>query len=140
MTLYLDTEFNGFGGELISLALVSNKGDMFYGVLELPENVHPWVQEHVVPILDRNPESFEVFRLRLAMYLVKHRGEKIIADWPEDLAHLLKCMCAPGGVSFIHELKLELVRSGELTPMIPHNALSDAQALMRWHQSTIKNQ
>ena len=41
MRYFLDCEYNGFGGELISLALVPEHGDHeFYAVLELPEAVH----------------------------------------------------------------------------------------------------
>lgn len=38
MKLYIDTEFNGFGGDLISLALATEaaNGKHFYGILELP--------------------------------------------------------------------------------------------------------
>lgn len=34
MRIYLDTEFNGHGGELISIALVDENGQDFYGVCE----------------------------------------------------------------------------------------------------------
>src|SRR3546814_17164199 len=38
MRYFLDTEFNGFGGELIRLALVPEHGDQeFYALLELPD-------------------------------------------------------------------------------------------------------
>ncbi len=36
MNLFLDCEFNGFGGELISMALVDEHGLFFYEVLECP--------------------------------------------------------------------------------------------------------
>ena len=93
MTLYLDTEFNGHAGELISLALVSNKSpDEFYGVLPLPDPVHPWVAAHVVPILDRKPDEPAVFRTRLRFFLEKHSGQEIVADWPDDFTHLMKAL------------------------------------------------
>lgn len=43
MRLYLDTEFNGFGGSLISAALVSTGGHEWYEVLPCS---HPnaWVK------------------------------------------------------------------------------------------------
>ena len=50
MRYFLDTEFNGFGGELISLALVPEHGhDEYYAVLPLPDELHPWVERNVVP-------------------------------------------------------------------------------------------
>ena len=140
MTLYLDTEFNGFGGALISLALVSSRDhDEFYGVLPLPTRVHPWVAEHVVPFLFADPEPHHKFRARLAAYLRKHAGERIVADWPEDFTHLMHSICEPGGVSLELELVLWLVNSSKLYPKVPHNALSDARALMEWHQRELSH-
>ncbi len=89
MTLFLDTEFNGFGGELISLALVSDAGGEYYGVRELPRRLDPWVQRNVIPYLDREPETDDALRGRLAVFLRTHRGETVIADWPDDLAKFL---------------------------------------------------
>lgn len=135
MTLYLDTEFNGFGGRLISMALVSSKGGEFYGVLPLPSKVHPWVAEHVVPFLMADAEDEHRFNGRLLHFLKKHNGEYIIADWPEDFTHLLTRICGPGGFMQNIELHMSLVQSGPLKPEIPHNALSDARALMKWHMA-----
>lgn len=137
MTLYLDTEFNGHGGELISLALVSDRGDgsSFYGVWPLPSQVHPWVAEHVIPKLDSTSEPVDVLRMRLQHYLEKHQGEDIVADWPDDFAHLMRAMSGDAYErSFMVECTLVLVNSGEVRPELPHNALSDAVALMHWHK------
>jgi len=52
MRYFLDTEFNGFGGALISLALVPEIGDQdFYVSLPLPAEIHPWVEKNVIPYL-----------------------------------------------------------------------------------------
>lgn len=140
MTLYLDTEFTTFKGSLISLALVSTDGSEFYGVVSPPpeEVIHPWVKEHVMPILGQEPEPYDKFCTRLACYLRTRQDQRIIADWPEDLAHLLNCLCKPEGVSYKLQLDLALIESGPLTSRIPHNALFDARALMEWHQEEIK--
>lgn len=135
MTLYLDTEFNGFNGELISMALVSSVSkDDFYEVLPLPAQLDPWVATHVTPKLRQRSIKPELFRARLHAYLGRHLGEPIYADWPEDHAHLLRQLCEPGGVSLQIDLTLRLIQSGPLEPRIPHNALWDALALMQWHQ------
>lgn len=134
--LYMDTEFNGFNGQLISMGIVSSRTHKeFYGVLKLPKNVHPWVAEHVVPYLMLDAEDYGVFRHRLYLFLKEHEGETIVADWPEDLSHLLQCLCDPGGngVSYDLELDLRLIKSKDIKPFLPHNALSDAKALMDWH-------
>ncbi|MFZ4808632.1 MAG: hypothetical protein ACOYLQ_15365 [Hyphomicrobiaceae bacterium] len=135
MTLYLDTEFNGHGGELISLALASDKGPhTFYGVLPLPERIHPWVAEHVIPILDREPEPVGVFRMRLQHFLERYGDEGVIADWPDDFAHLMRVMSGPDYTeSWCVPLDMRLLNSGDVQPDRPHNALSDAIALARWH-------
>lgn len=135
MGLFLDCEFNAFKGRLISMAIVSTDGAEFYAVLPLPANVHPWVQEHVVPYLVKEPEDEAVFRARLRMFLLKHQPGPIYADWPEDFVHLLEAICGPNGEQLNVELDMRLIRSGELKPEVPHNALSDARALMAWHVS-----
>lgn len=135
MTLYLDTEFNGHGGELMSLALVSDKHtNHFYGVLPLPERIHSWVAQHVVPLLDQEPEPADEFRLRLKLFLERHAGEAIIADWPDDFALLLRVMSGPDYErSWMVPCDMRLIVSGDMRPERPHNALSDAIALMHWH-------
>ena len=135
MTLFLDTEFNGHGGELISLALVSDKSpDHFYGVLPLPERIHPWVAEHVVPLLDQPPEPPAEFRVRLKFFLERHSGQEIVADWPEDFALLMRVMSGPDYErSWMVPCDMRLIVSGDVKPERPHNALSDACALMCWH-------
>ena len=137
MTLYLDTEFNGHGGELMSLALVSDKhGNHFYGVLPLPERLHPWVSEYVVPLLDLAPEPVAEFRMRLHHFLEKHSGEEIVADWPDDFALLMRVMSGPDyEQSWMVPCDMRLIASGDVRPERPHNALSDARALMHWHVS-----
>jgi hypothetical protein len=136
MALYLDTEFNGFHGELISIALISSvTGKEFYEVLPLPKAILPWVSKNVIPILNQQPEDLQKLRRKLYNYLKYHEGEPIYADWPEDLSHLLNLLCEPNGVTFLLELDLRLIHSGELKSEIHHNALSDARALMHWHVS-----
>ena len=60
MKYFLDTEFNEFGGELISLALVREDGESIYLVYpDLPE-YGAWVKEHVVPIIWSIPSPLPV--------------------------------------------------------------------------------
>ena len=76
--LYIDTEFNEFGGELISMALVTGTGFEFYEVLECP-NPGPWVKENVIPILGKEPVSKEVFQDKLFNFLMHFEEITIIA-------------------------------------------------------------
>lgn len=137
MALYLDTEFSRFHGKLISLALVSSDdGKSFYGVLPLPADMHPWVVENVIPVLNQEPETEDVFRYRLQLFLRNHTGEPIYADWPEDFGHLMSYICSPDGIRPRLELTLYLINTDDtVKSVIPHNALEDAKALMDWHRA-----
>ncbi|MEP3278344.1 MAG: hypothetical protein ABJN26_00170 [Stappiaceae bacterium] len=77
--LYLDTEFNGFGGELISIALVNGES-AFYEVLEIDGQYEPWVAENVIPILEKEPISKEVLRYWLFKFLGEFDNPTIYAD------------------------------------------------------------
>lgn len=148
MNLYLDTEFNGHGGELISLAIADPYGSHWYGILPLPSDVHPWVAEHVVPLLDAMPDvharyvpqsaGADAFVASLHKYLLERQGAHIYADWPHDFAHLMHCLA---GETYDRALNYQCVMHliqtphGEPKPDTPHNALSDAMALMEWHRS-----
>jgi hypothetical protein len=130
MTLFLDVEFNGFEGEMISFALVSDQGGEIYGVRKLPKSLNPWVKANVVPVLNQEPEMDPVLRGRLAGFLSDHSGETIVADWPLDFAHLLSFVCVGDRQAGPGAFSMRLVRQEELMSEIPHNALSDAKALM----------
>jgi hypothetical protein len=130
MTLYLDTEFNGFGGELISIGLVSDRGGEFYGVRKLPENLHPWVKANVVPNLHQKAEPDTRLRARLANFIADHDKETIIADWPLDFSGLLSFFCVDDRLVGPSSLSRQPVPQEPLLSDVPHNALSDAKALM----------
>lgn len=141
MRLFLDTEFNGFGGKLISLALVAENGAEFYEVWHIPANPHPWVEEHVLPFLaienrmgkPLNPHDYQE---KLARFLMPFDGAEIIADWPSDFEHLCHMMTYAGqqaGWRIPINCTMRLIRSGDIRPEIPHNALSDARALRDWY-------
>lgn len=141
--LYLDTEFNGWQGQLISLALFNPADPVksFYEVLgPLPKDPTTWVAEHVLPVLDRMPTQAHVFRARLRDYLKRVAEEApltVVADWPADVEHLMYWMAIEGAPWKLNvEMTILLVDSGELKSVRPHNALSDARALWEWHRKT----
>lgn len=133
--LFLDTEFNGFGGGLISLALhrPDKPEQDWYEVLAIPEHPEPFVRDHVLPVVNRQPIGLDAFTTSLRARLVSYASPRIVADWPEDFGHLLRFLCAAGGKQLQFECTLELVLSGKLDSAIPHNALEDAKALARWY-------
>jgi len=93
MRYFLDTEFNGFGGDLLSLALVPEDGDQdYYVVIPFEGAWHPWVEKHVVPYLESVPPMLlnRLDRVAaahdVAAYLANDPDPVIVADWPEDIA------------------------------------------------------
>ena len=54
---FLDTEYNGWGGALLSLALVPDDGEELYLTLDGTAPLEEWVERNVVPYLDTVPDS-----------------------------------------------------------------------------------
>lgn len=147
MRYFLDTEFNGFGGELLSLALVPEDGDQeFYASLPLPDKVHSWVEQKVIPYLRHVPEgvdhqlSREQAAHHIATYLAGDPDPVIVADWPDDIAYFCALLVTgPGEIAPIGDLRFELLRtpgfSASATSRVPHNALHDARALRNFYFS-----
>lgn len=134
-TLFLDTEFNGHGGELISMALVSDDGREWYQVRHIPDDVHPWVGEHVVPLLGKEPLGDEVFRFSLHTFLLEFVSPVIMCDWHADAAHFAESLAGPDyRTSLNYDCTIRVF--GQMVtqpqPEVPHNALSDARALRDW--------
>lgn len=128
-TYYIDCEFDGFNGPLLSMALVGD--DEFYEVLEHGPIQDKWVDLHVVPFLNKAPISKHDFQLLLSRF-INGKGElTIIADWPDDISYFCKSLItAPGMAINTPNIKFVLDRSlssGE--SKIPHNALEDARAI-----------
>jgi hypothetical protein len=141
MRYFLDTEYNGFGGALISLALVPEYGDQDdYVVLPLTEAPHPWVARHVLPYLRSVPDMLytELDRIAaahdIAGYLQTDPDPEIVADWPEDIALLCRLLqTSDGEIAAIRSLRFHFLRtpgfSTARNSAVPHNALHDARAL-----------
>ena len=93
MRYFLDTEFDGFGGDLISLGLAAEDGEDYYVVIHpLPDPPTEWVGRHVIPYLFQVPQALdnrldrEAAAHDLAAYLRADPDPFIVADWPEDIA------------------------------------------------------
>lgn len=141
MDIFLDTEFDGHGGDLISLALAGSDGNHWYGIFETWCE-DEWVAENVVPKLYAMPATISgdhsLLRFSLKKHLKAREGCTIWADWPADFEYLTHLMCGGSyAESFMIPCTMQLIVTppGEPRPEVPHNALSDAIALMRWHQS-----
>ena len=142
MRYCLDTEFNGCGGGLISVALVPEHGDEeLYLLLDLPDVLHPWVERNVVPYLRSVPPQLEprpMSRLEaaaeIAHYLQHDNDALIVADWPDDIAYFCHLLVTKAGdMAPVGSLRFEFVSSPGFSTAaiskVPHNALHDARAL-----------
>lgn len=152
MRLYLDTEFNGFGGELISMALVGEPQphpmavggrtqDTWYRARLFNGPVNPWVSEHVMPKLKTTPLMPELFRTELHDFLRPFKNPEIICDWHADAEHFCKMLAGNDyGSSLDFECRIAILKTppGQPVSLDPHNALADAQALMHWHLAELR--
>lgn len=136
MRLYLDCEFNGFGGELISMALCAEDGREWYAVLPEPSLWNEWVFENVLPVISAEKptiyaNSREEFRVSLRNFLDGFEQPTIVADWYTDLVHFFQSFAGRDHTESIdYPCKAELVTDVPgYAPAVPHNALSDARAI-----------
>ena len=141
MRYFLDTEFNGFGGELLSLALVPLDGEEFYVTLAASDPVVPWVERNVLPYLDHVPVGLVSPRVSrreaadaLSAYLAADPEPELVADWPEDVTQFCSLlMTGPGTMVPVPPLTFRLVTLQGFSPSansaVPHNALHDARSL-----------
>jgi hypothetical protein len=138
---FLDTEYNGWGGALLSLALVPEDGEELYLTLDWSGALDPWVKRNVVPYLDTVPVSMVSSRLSradaartVAHYLAGDDEPVIVADWPEDIAQFSMLLVTGAGVMVeVPPLTFKFVElsgfSTAANSKVPHNALHDARAL-----------
>lgn len=130
MKIYIDCEFNEFKGKLISMALVAEDGAEFYEVLEC-KNSKPWVEQNVMPILNKDPVPHYIFKMKLFGFLHEFNQIHLIADWPEDIKHFCEqILTGPGTMLNIPNFTCEVRRDlSAVNSKLLHNALADATAL-----------
>jgi hypothetical protein len=135
---FLDTEFDGFGGRLISLALVSEVGGSLY-LATACDSPTEWVRDNVMPIVTApgadplfiEPDQFGRF---IATFLRGDANPVIIADWPDDIRYFCQALIVgPGRMVNIPALQFVMARVDayptNLDGAVQHNALWDARAL-----------
>jgi hypothetical protein len=139
MRYFLDTEFNEFGGDLISLAMVSEDGAReLYAATEC-DRPGAWVKENVIPIVDCSGASPlwiepDEFGKLIAWFLDGDEVPTMIADWPDDIRYFCQAIISgPGEMVSIPRLAFQVLRVDsyptELPGAVQHNALWDARAL-----------
>jgi hypothetical protein len=141
MRYFLDTEYNGWGGALLSLALVPEEGEELYLTLDWDGPLEEWVERNVIPYLDMVADSLVSPRMSrgdaarmIAHYLAGDPDPLIVADWPEDIAQFnMLLLNGPGTMVEVPAMTFKFVDlsgfSTAASSKVPHNALHDARAL-----------
>lgn len=145
MKLFLDTEFNGFGGKLMSMALVPEYDaiDNFYCELEMSDQLDPWVKENVVPRMILVPSTRSQFQDKLSSYLLlfdETYGElTIVADWPDDIKYFCEALIMGPGerINIPTRINFELDLNIEYESAVAHNALHDAIAIREYYRKIL---
>lgn len=146
MRYYLDTEFNGWQGQILSLALVPMSSlpedlPLYLVRSDLPSRIDPWVAEHVTPYLYEGPYEERPraeWPGRLLQYLRYDANPTITVDWPDDIRYFCEALITgPGKMINIPRLQFDLCRIDsyptDVEGAIQHNAYWDAVALKRAH-------
>jgi len=151
---FFDTEFNGFGGALLSAAIVREDGEMLYfideeqcALLLVNHAMDAWVETNVLPILHSQPVEVTAIIAPargwgplISNFIYRPREvPQVFADWMSDIADLMNLfITGPGtAVPMGHITNLTCLRHLDVYPTdlpgaIQHNAAWDALALKRW--------
>lgn len=134
MKYYIDTEFDGWQGRLMSLAMVREDGQVKYWIVKGPVPKDPWVLENVVPIMHRGPYEVvtkEDLSKEIWNFIKKDTDPIIVVDWLTDIQHFCDVMVfGPGKCRSIKHCKFEFNRAyGTYESRVPHNAYYDALAI-----------
>jgi len=149
MRYWLDCEYNGFGGQLLSLALVREDGHSLYIKYETIQEIDPWVAINVMPVIINVPKGV---KMQVAS-LLDNRGAHMIkeffgddpcpvitTDWPDDIKYLCQAMITgPGEMIAVPRIIFDMVRVDAYPTTLPgairHNAWWDASALKHMFES-----
>lgn len=151
---YLDTEFNSFGGSLISLGMVRHDDpeDTLYLVvpaadierMRFEEGMDPWIEKNILPILWDTPAGVEPIIIpvhewpaRIGNWMYRD-GEvpQVMVDWPSDAMDFCRLlMTGPGqAIHMPNQTHLSILRHIDVYPTtlagaVQHNAIWDALAI-----------
>jgi hypothetical protein len=136
MRIFVDCEFNGFGGDLLSMALVPE--DASLGIDPWYEVIHQrqafcwngWVYDNVFSVFGKDAISKDEFRASFLKYIQQFDNPTICADWYTDLVHFFSMFAGRSHTESVgFACKAELVLIENYHSETPHNALSDALAI-----------
>jgi hypothetical protein len=135
MRYFLDAEFNGYDGALISIALVPEHDDAapFYEATFCSAPL-PWVKTNIIPALHTKPIAMDLLRRQFSDYLSDDPNVLLTADWPEDIMHAARLLTnGKGRRTVTSHIRFELIENSDfdasVSSTLPHNAYYDALAL-----------
>lgn len=147
MIFYLDCEFDGHGGKLLSMALVSSYGPSVY--ITVPLNIEkakdPWVLENVIPVIDDHKceaaiRAYPRFVGSVVRDLLQCTSSPIIvADSPVDFKYFADALTTneKGEWHAVDYPRLTMqavdVRLPSVPGAVPHNAWWDAVCLQAYN-------
>lgn len=141
-TFYVDCEFDGHNGSLLSLAVVREDGYSLYLVVDTQAS-DPWVQEHVLPIMQyHNADTYAVVKpndvgAAIKQWIGPLTSFYVVADSPVDIGRFCTALSTgPDGnwCSTDYEtIRFEVYNIDcyptVLEGAVQHNAWWDARAL-----------
>ena len=142
-TFYIDCEFDGHAGPLLSIAMVRGDGRGLHVKVSDLVVEDPWVAENVLPIMDSHHADYSWNALPnevgtfLRGFIGACQNPTIIADSPVDIARFCRAISTGedgGWHSTGYEGMTFIVRNVDcyptaLTGAVQHNAWWDAMAL-----------
>lgn len=152
MNYTLDCEFNGYKGELLSLALYNPERSLYlvddYMLHQLREAnaLTPWVQANVIPQIAQLHDtraagltsvgSRAKVRRELAHFLRSSSGATLHAEWPDDIKYFCELMITGPGEridvpAFSFQLHWVDAYAGNEDAAQRHHAWYDARELYR---------
>jgi hypothetical protein len=140
MKFFIDCEFDGFKGELISFAMVPQVEGLAPEIYAIFKDCaqDDWVAKNVIPVLHHCSAPFvyvdkKVVANRIAEIFSMFEHITVIADWPTDIKHFCDLIEVGGGeCPAMQNITFYLhwgITSKESS--VPHNALLDAKAIAK---------
>jgi hypothetical protein len=149
---YIDCEFDGHDGPLLSMAMVRGDGWSLHVKVGGVAVFDPWVLENVLPVMDSHKadNSWDVHKNEVGIVLRGFIGDcdnpTIIADSPVDIGRFCRAISTGvdgGWASAGYPGMTFIVRNADCYPTtlegaVQHNAWWDAMALHALIASQIK--
>ena len=148
MKYYLDCEFNGFGGHLMTMGIAAEDGRNLYLIYNT-RSTDPWVQKNVGPLIYDVPIKPHVDIIgnanangpaHIAAFMNQDYDINIITDWPDDIKYFCQSIITgPGQMAALPSFSMHVVRVDAypttLKGAVQHNAMWDALALKHYCES-----